>query len=1029
MLHQKTFSRASKRGLQKVVREHYLREDIYSGSPLDPVCPPPHRLSEDAHHYLVVDTNVVLQQISFLEAMEVTDVIVLSTVMEEVKARDPTAYTRLRGLTNMPSRRFYVFANENHRDTYVKALPGESPNDRNDRAIRVAAAWYAKRIPQMQIILLSNDTDNRKRAEAEGLTAMSALMYARSRQDAPDLADLVLATMNRGEDGETKAPSQGTQLPRRPTKRARIYDDHRPMSVIEQGIRDQTLYQGSIRTSRFNPYMGYLRVESLGGDIMIAGRELMNRAMDGDTVAVELLPQSEWRDARGPKLVPSEETPAPQTPEQGTEAPGGADALERLREEEEVHLAQVAPGEHYGLDAEAVAAARVDGKVPTGKVVGIIARAWRTRGYPGSLQILNGRVARATHGSVLFSPMDRRFPIIRINTSQGDMLVDKRIVVAIDSWEVDSAYPKGHYVKTLGDIGSKEAETDVLLLEHDIATTPFTNAVLACLPPLPWSVTQADLDDPHREDLRHLPVCSVDPPGCRDIDDALHFIPLPNGNVQVGVHIADVTHFLRPGTPLDHEAASRATTTYLVERRIDMLPKPLTEDICSLRSEVDRLAFSVLWEFTPFGQNVSVRFTKSIIKSRAALTYAEAQVRLDDETMTDTISSSLRNLNRLAQEFRRRRMEAGALSLASPEVKFQLDSETLNPLDVGMYQVRESNQMVEEMMLLANTTVAEHILRAYPTLALLRRHPAPTPQQFDPLLEALKAVGMEIDMSSSKALADSLDKLVRSDDPYFNKLVRIMTTRCMMPAAYIGSSAMERKDFYHYGLATELYTHFTSPIRRYADVMVHRLLAASLGLDPLPEEAQDRLALKDLTDNLNVRHRNAQLASRASTELHTLIFFHSKSVVADARVTKIRSKGLVVFVPKFGIEGPISGVADVGPGPRMASRWHPRRAWGELRMMGSLLLHPMGPTWEMSWRLWGSAATRRSRWRMGQTGAGTQFSTRSRYESRWRPRVTTGAGCCCSWWTAPSFLRQTVLGHRLLSPCKGSGSGPLQGLV
>jgi len=158
--------------------------------------------------------------------------------------------------------------------------------------------------------------------------------------------------------------------------------------------------------------------------------------------------------------------------------------------------------------------------------------------------------------------------------------------------------------------------------------------------------------------------------------------------VQVGVHIADVTHFLHPGTAMDLEASSRATTTYLVQRRIDMLPKPLTEDICSLRSNVERLAFSVIWEIAPDTATiVSARFTKSVIRSRAALTYAEAQSRIDDQRLTDELSMSLRTLNRLARVLRQQRADRGALSLASPEVKFEIDTETHDPLDVGMYQV------------------------------------------------------------------------------------------------------------------------------------------------------------------------------------------------------------------------------------------------------------------------------------------------------------------------------------------------------
>eukprot|EP01024_Parvocaulis_polyphysoides_P037208 TRINITY_DN3310_c0_g1_i1.p1 TRINITY_DN3310_c0_g1~~TRINITY_DN3310_c0_g1_i1.p1 ORF type:complete len:294 (-),score=60.91 TRINITY_DN3310_c0_g1_i1:252-1082(-) len=209
------------------------------------------------------------------------------------------------------------------------------------------------------------------------------------------------------------------------------------------------------------------------------------------------------------------------------------------------------------------------------------------------------------------------------------------------------------------------------------------------------------------------------------------------------------------------------------------------------------------------------------------------------------------------------------------------------------------------MMLLANISVGKYILEKFRPCALLRRHPEPPNRQFEPLLKAASAIGVTIDTSNSKALAESLDKAKRLDDPYFNKLIRIMCTRCMTQAVYFSSGEFSEKEFQHYGLATPIYTHFTSPIRRYADVVVHRLLSAAIGLKPLPGSIRDRMNMQGVVENLNTRHRNAQMAGRASVELHTLIFFDNKNVVADARVTRVKSNGLIVFVPKFGIEGPV----------------------------------------------------------------------------------------------------------------------------
>ena len=408
-----------------------------------------------------------------------------------------------------------------------------------------------------------------------------------------------------------------------------------------------------------------------------------------------------------------------------------------------------------------------------------------------------------------------------------------------------------------------------------------------------------------------MPVLSIDPPGCQDIDDALHCIVLPNGNFQVGVHIADVTHYVKAGTAIDLEAANRSTSTYLVNKRLDMLPKLLTTDLCSLKGNVDRFAFSVLWEVTPEADVVDVQFKKSVIHSIAALTYQQAQGMIDQpDDESDIPAGAVKRLASLARILRKRRISAGALTLASPEVKFVLDSESLNPTDVQAYQLFEANALVEEFMLFANVTVGKKILRHYPTLSVLRRHPAPNRSMFDGLISKAKCKGFSINIEDSKHLADSLDAAVNEDDPYFNKLLRILSTRCMSPAQYFCSGEYKPTDWHHYGLAAPVYTHFTSPIRRYADVCVHRLLSAAIGVEPLPVHLSSKSHLHDLAANMNRRHRSAQLAGRASVQLHTLIVFSGENghkeedaYVLDVDTSESSEPSFTVIVPRYGIEG------------------------------------------------------------------------------------------------------------------------------
>lgn len=458
--------------------------------------------------------------------------------------------------------------------------------------------------------------------------------------------------------------------------------------------------------------------------------------------------------------------------------------------------------------------------------------------------------------------------------------------------------------RTLGEIGTKDTETNVILLEHNTPTKAFSPAVIACLPPKNWTITPENSKG--RYDIRktHI-VCSIDPPGCKDIDDALSARRLENGNIEIGVHIADVSYYVRPGNALDLEAADRSTTTYLVERRLDMLPGLLTETLCSLVGGEDRFAFSVFWEMKENGEIVNSSFHKTILKSRIALTYGAAQAIIDDPNVPPEqkdLRESLIMLLNISKILKQKRIDAGALSLASPEVRFQLDSETHDPLNIESYQHKDTNSLVEEFMLFANCTVARKIFTTYPNYAILRRHPVPDPKRFDDFKALAATEGFTLNTDSNKLLADSLDKAVKPEDPYFNTLIRIMATRCLTQAEYFCSGEHSEQDFLHYGLAAPIYTHFTSPIRRYSDVMVHRLLAAAIGVESLPDLYQDKDYLHKITQNMNNRHLHAQLAGRQSVELYTKLYF-KEAKSERAIIMRCKANGLIVMVPRYGLEG------------------------------------------------------------------------------------------------------------------------------
>ncbi|XP_012269707.2 exosome complex exonuclease RRP44 [Athalia rosae] len=870
MLTTKTFFRKTKRGnILKIVREHYLRDDIWCGSNLCSKCKHKSKdlvLDEDPDsksslypepHYLVLDTNIVLDQIDVLEEDALCNVVILQTVLEEIRHRSSNVYKKLRDIIGDPKRKFYVFVNEHHKDTYIEREPGEKVNDRNDRAIRVAANWYKKHVNAdkgqhegrkgINIVLLTDDVANREKAIREGINAASMQDYIASLSEAGFLLDKI-SKRSYALEGESRTP---------------LFPPHLTPAQIHDGIKSGRLLQGSFLASRENVLEGSVNVEGRDKFILLQGRTALNRAVDGDIVALELLPEDQWS-APSDLVIQDEE-----------EDPG-----DLLEDEEELKAAK---------PRKAVE------RTPTGVVVGIIRRKWRQ--YCGILQpsALKGNVRH------MFVPAERKIPRVRIETRQAETLSKQRIIVAIDSWPRNSRYPLGHFVRALGNVGDKETENEVLLLEHDVPHNRFSDAVLSFLPKLPWVITDADVAQ--RVDLRHIDVCSVDPPGCTDIDDALHCRKLDNGNLEIGVHIADVSHFIRPGTALDNEAALRGTTVYLVDKRIDMVPELLSSNLCSLRGNEERFAFSCIWEMDEHANIINTKFHKSIIRSRQAMTYEEAQLKIDDETQQDAIAQSLRGLNRIAKILKAKRFENGALVLASPEIRFEVDSETHDPIDVQAKKMRDTNSMVEEFMLLANTSVAKKIVQEFPECSMLRRHPEPPQPNFDPLVKAGKNRGFTINTSSGKELAASLNEAYTDENPYFNTMLRILATRCMMQAVYFTSGMLQPEEYFHYGLACPIYTHFTSPIRRYADIMVHRLLAVCIGADATYPALLDKKKNHELCYNLNYRNRMAQYAGRASVALNTHLFFREKVQNEEGYVLFVRKNALQILIPKYGLEG------------------------------------------------------------------------------------------------------------------------------
>jgi exosome complex exonuclease DIS3/RRP44 len=572
-------------------------------------------------------------------------------------------------------------------------------------------------------------------------------------------------------------------------------------------------------------------------EIIVRPKRNQNRAIDGDTVAVELLPETEFLRV------------------------GNA-------------------------------------TFPTGKVVAILKSAQRV--ICGTIQAPQSLTN--DWQNVLVVPMDVALPKIRIRTRKVEQLLGCRIQVVIDGWSQNSKYPSGHCIATIGQSGDRHTESEVILLSRQIPHDNFPPAVLECLPPDDYQPSAQELAT--RRDLRDRMVVSIDPPGCTDIDDALHARRLSENECEIGVHIADVSYFVREGTTLDLEARERGTSVYLVEKRINMLPGLLSENLCSLMGGVERFAFSVVATLDiNTAETKDIWFGRTVIRNRDSMSYQKAQRLVDDASDHSEITESIRMLLHLSRIMRAKRLENGALKLSSPQLHFHLDSETQEPLSGELYEHEEVNSLVEEFMLYANIEVARRIWKDFPQSAMLRRHESPLATRFDSLNRALKRFNMQLDLESNKSLTETLDA-VAAQDPNLDGIVRMLTTRCMQRAQYFAAGTQNYDRFAHYGLAMPIYTHFTSPIRRYCDLIVHRQLAIAVGCEAPSDICASKQQISAIADNLNFRHCMAQEAGRDSSQLFMMEMLRkTPNRIERGKVTQIKPTVFVVLLEQFGVEG------------------------------------------------------------------------------------------------------------------------------
>lgn len=541
-----------------------------------------------------------------------------------------------------------------------------------------------------------------------------------------------------------------------------------------------------------------------------------------------------------------------------------------------------------------------------GEVLRVLERSKKP--YVGILQIIGGKAWVIIESRVM--PYDVQVPLESVQSEDEG----KKVAVLVNRWERRDDAPWGEIVDVLGMPGENNTEMHAILAEYGLPYK-FPDAVERAAATIPVEITPDEIA--RRRDFRDICTFTIDPADAKDFDDALSFRTLESGNFEVGVHIADVTHYVRPGDILDKEAYERGTSVYLVDRTVPMLPEVLSNNLCSLREGEEKLTFSAVFELNAKAKVIKRWFGRTVIKSNKRFSYEQAQEIIEaaaaGQAVPDAeqapqpavvqpeVRQAVLQLHKLASIMRAKRFAEGSISFERPEMKVIVDSNG-KPLDVVEKITKEANWLIEEFMLLANREVAYYVTKSLKSKAptfVYRIHETPNEEKIKSLSDFVKNFGYKFTPSKNpREIATELNTLMdESKGRPENAAISILALRSMARAEYSTDNVG------HYGLGFDYYTHFTSPIRRYPDMMVHRLLARYMDKG----RSEKKQLFEQMCQHASAREQLATEAERASIKYKTVEFMQDKlGKEYDGTISGITEWGLYVQIEPTKVEGMVA---------------------------------------------------------------------------------------------------------------------------